>query len=336
VKEFVLFKQIAILFVVAVVFCFPGAHAAQAKQKFQVGVGDLLDSDQGKLASRFKEIVEAVSSGEIEVDLFPGRALGTEEEMLQNVRSGALDMAIVSTDTMASFVPHFSALHFPYLIESQDEAIRATTGFLGNFWNDVSKTRGGFEILGWAHSGFRYLTNSKRPVCSLEDLKKLKIRVPPSKVVQATFAAWGAIPVPMAWEETYTALQQGVVDGQEAPFMPFLEVQGFITKTHYQYKLSPMIIGLKTLEKMNDDTRRLVERAGLEAQQYYQVHQIHEAEKARMHAEKMGIATCSLRDETTWKDIAREKVWPQFYESVGGKQVIDTIQSRLGKHLEIE
>jgi TRAP-type transport system periplasmic protein len=293
-----------------------------------------MDSDQGKLALRFKEIVEAVSGGKIEVGLFPGGALGTEQEMLQNVRSGALDMAIVSTGTLASFVPHFGALHYPYLIESQDEAIRATTGYLGNFWNEVSKSKGGFEILGWAHSGFRYLTNSRRPVCSLKDLKNLKIRIPPNMLTLATFSAWNATPVPMAWEETYTALQQGVVDGQDAPFMPFLEVQKYITKTHYQYKLSPMVIGLKTLKNMDDYTRAILTRAGLEAQQYYQVHQIHEAEKAHVHAEKMGIATCSLEDEETWKDIARESVWPRFYDSVGGKQVIDTIQLRLGKHLE--
>ncbi len=329
-----MFRKLALVAVSAIVLSLVGPTTALATQSINVGIGDLLDSDQGKLAQRFKEIVEAVSEGNIDVQLFPGGTLGTEQEMVQNVRSGVLDMAIASTATLASFVPHFEALHYPYLIESQDEAIRATTGYLGNFWNDAGKSRGGFEILGWAHSGFRYLTNSRRPVCTLADLKGLKIRVPQNRITLATFSAWGATPVPMAWEETYTALQQGVVDGQEAPYMPFLEVQKFVSLTHYQYKLSPMIIGTKTLESLDDDTRRIVMRAGLEAQQYYQVHQIHEAEKARMHAEKMGIAICSLEDEETWKGIARETVWPRFYDSVGGRQVIDTIQLRLGKHLD--
>ncbi len=329
-----MFRKLTILAVSMFLLCLVGPHSALATQSINVGIGDLLDSDQGKLAKRFKEIVEELSEGKIDVQLFPGGTLGTEQEMVQNVRSGVLDMAIASTVTLASFVPHFEALHYPYLIESQDEAIRATTGYLGNFWNDVSKSRGGFEILGWAHSGFRYLTNSRRPVCTLEDLKNLKIRVPQNKVILATFSAWGAKSVPMAWGETYTALQQGVVDGQEAPYLPYLEVQKFITRTHYQYKLSPMVIGTKTLENMDNDTRRILTRAGLEAQHYYQVQQINEAEKALMYAEKMGIAICSLEDEETWKGIARETVWPRFYDSVGGKQVIDTIQLRLGKHLE--
>ncbi len=329
-----MFRKFAIVAVSVILLCLVGPTTVLATQSINVGIGDLLDSDQGKLAQRFKDIVEELSEGKIEVQLFPSGTLGTEKEMVQNVRFGVLDVAIASTVTLASFVPHFKALHYPYLLESQDEAIRATTGYLGNFWNDVSKSRGGFEILGWAHSGFRYLTNSRHPVCALEDLKDLKIRVPQNKVTLTTFTAWGAKPLPMAWEETYTALQQGVVDGQDAPYMPFLEVQKFITRIHYQYKLSPMIIGTKTLENMDNDTRRILTRAGLEAQQYYQVHQINEAEKALMHAQKMGIAICSLEDEEIWKDIARETVWPRFYDSVGGKQVIDTIQLRLGKHLE--
>ncbi|TVQ95877.1 MAG: TRAP transporter substrate-binding protein [Desulfovibrionales bacterium] len=306
-------------------------QSALSTQSINVGIGELLDSDQGKLAQRFKEIVEELSEGEINVQLFPGGTLGTEQEMVQNVRSGVLDVAIVSTGTLASFVPHFAALHYPYLIGSKDDAIRVTTGYLGSYWNDIGKSRGGFEILGWAHSGFRYLTNSRRPVCTLEDIKGLKIRVPQNRITLATFTAWGAKPVPMAWEETYTSLQQGVIDGQEAPYLPFLEVQKFITQAHYQYKLSPMVIGTGTLAKLGEATRNILTRAGLEAQQYHQVHKIHEAENALQRARDMGIEICSLEDEDTWKEIAREKVWPQFYDSVGGKLVIDTILLNIGK-----
>lgn len=113
--------------------------------------------------------------------------------------------------------------------------------------------------------------------------------------------------------------------------MPFLEVQKYITQTHYQYKLSPMVIGSGTLAKQDDATRDILTRAGLEAQQYQQVHKIHEAENALQRARSMDIAICSLEDEEIWKEIAREKVWPQFYDSVGGKLVIDTILLNIGR-----
>jgi TRAP-type transport system periplasmic protein len=331
-----MFKKFTMM-VVCLCFCLGMmAGSASAQKVIKVGMGDPIDSDQGAFAKRFKEAVEGLSEGNIKVELFPGGALGAEPEMLQNVRMGTLEVAIVAVGNMAPFVPQFAALSYPYLIETHYDAVKATTGYLGKYWNDISREKGGFEILGWTYSNFRYVTNSRQPVCKLEDIKGLKIRVPQNKVILAAFTAWGANPVPMAWAETFTALQQKVVDGQENPYivnytMKFHEVQDYITETHYQYSLQPMIIGANTLKNMDEETRSIVIRAGIEAQQYGLLFQVMEAEKAKQAMQAEGVEVCELEDEEKWKEIAMEKVWPEYYEFVGGKEVIDTMRKHLGK-----
>ncbi len=331
-----MFKKITMMVVCLCFFLGMMAGSASAQKVIKVGMGDPIDSDQGAFAKRFKEAVEGLSNGEIKVELFPGGALGAETEMLQNVRMGTLEVAIVAVGNMAPFVPQFAALSYPYLIETHYDAVKATTGYLGNYWNEISKEKGGFEILGWTYSNFRYVTNSRRPVCNLADIKDLKIRVPQNRVILAAFTAWGANPVPMAWAETFTALQQRVVDGQENPYivnytMNFHEVQKYITETHYQYSLQPMIIGMNTLANMDDATRAIITRAGIEAQQYGLVFQLLEADNAKQAMQAAGVEVCELEDEEEWKRIAMEKVWPEYYDFVGGKEVIDTMRKHLGK-----
>ncbi|WP_291322743.1 TRAP transporter substrate-binding protein [Desulfonatronospira sp.] len=331
-----MFKKVILLAVCFFMLFAMMAVSASAQQVIRVGMGDPIDSDQGAFAQRFKEVVEGLSNGDIRVELFPGGALGQEPEMLQNVRMGQLEVAIVAVGNVAPFIPQYAALSYPYLIETHYDAVKATTGYLGNYWNEISKEKGGFEILGWTYSNFRYVTNSRRPVCNLEDIKGLRIRVPQNRVILASFRAWGANPVPMAWAETFTALQQRVVDGQENPYivnytMKFHEVQDYITETHYQYSLQPMIIGVNTLKNMDDETREIIIRAGIEAQQYGLLFQVLEAEKAKEAMQAEGVEVCELEDEDKWREIAMEKVWPEYYDFVGGKEVIDTMREHLGK-----
>ena len=311
-------------------------QGASAKQIFRVGMGDAIESDQGAMAKQFKSLVESLSNGEIEVQLFPNGALGTETEMLQNSRRGTLDMAFVGVGNAVPFVKQLGTLTMPYLIESHFEAIKATTGGLGAHWNELAIEKGGFRILGWTYSNFRHITNSKRPVSKIADVKGLKIRIPQNKIIMATLKSWGANPVPMAWSETFTALQQGVVDGQENPYIvnyttKFHEVQDYLTEVHYQYSLQPLIVGERSWKKYDQKTRDLLTRAGIEAQQYCIAFQILEAEKAKQGMIKAGVEVSVLEDEAVWKKLAIDKVWPEYYDFIGGKENVDLVLEALGK-----
>lgn len=312
------------------------AQSVLAKQVFRVGMGDAIDSDQGAMAKAFKSIVESLSGGEIEVELFPNGALGTETEMIQTTRRGTLDMAFVGLGNAVPFVKELGTLTMPYLIESHYDAIKATTGGLGAHWNKLAMEKGGFMILGWTYSNFRFITNSKRPVNKLADVKGLKIRIPQNQVLMATLKSWDANPVPMAWSETFTALQQGVVDGQENPYIvnyttKFHEVQDYLTEVHYQYSLQPLIVGVKSWEKYDQNTRDILTRAGIEAQQFCIAFQILEAENAKQGMIDAGVEVSVLEDEAEWKKLAVEKVWPENYDFVGGKQNVDMVMEALGK-----
>ena len=329
-------KRCALVLVAVLALTALGPGQVSAKQIFRVGMGDPIDSDQGALAKRFKDIVEGLSGGEIEVQLFPGGALGTETEMLQNTRMGTLDMAIIGIGNVVPFVQELGALTMPYLIEDHYEAAKITTGELGKYWNYLAMEKGGFRILGWTYSNFRFLTNSKRPVRTLVDVADLKIRVPQNKIMLATYKAWGANPVPMAWTETFTALQQKVVDGQDNPYIvnytsKFQEVQDYLTEVHYQYSLQPLIMGQRSFKKYSPEVQQILIRAGIEAQQYGLAFQILEAEKAKQKMIESGVEVFTLEDEDQWRMLAIEKVWPKYYDFVGGRQVMENLMQKLGK-----
>ncbi|MDI4662199.1 MULTISPECIES: TRAP transporter substrate-binding protein [Cobetia] len=307
---------------------------AQAKT-FKVGMGDPMDSDQGALAQRFEELVEQLSDGEMQVELFPGGQLGSETGMIQDTRIGKLDFALIGVGNLTPYAPRLGALTMPYALRSHADAVKATTGPLADEWNQIAEKQAGVHIVSWLYSNFRYLTNSKRPVTSLEDLEGLKIRVPQNKIMLATYQAWGASPISMSWPEVFTGLQQGVIDGQDNPdivnyTMKFQEVQKYLTEVHYQYSLQPIVMGVRTYNKLSDEEREIIDRAGLEAQLYALQFQLTEASQARAGMEAEGVQSAQLTDEDKWVSIAKEKVWPQFYEEIGGKESFDELQKALG------
>jgi tripartite ATP-independent transporter DctP family solute receptor len=310
--------------------------AVFAKTIIKMGMGDPEGSDQYAMASRFKELMAQYSDGEVEVQLFPGGSLGSEQEMVQNARLGTLDMALVAINNITPFSPTVGVLTLPYLIQDNYDALKVTTGELGERWQNATIKEAGVRTIGWCYSGFRVLTNSKRPVKTIDDLKGLKIRVPKNPIMIATYKSWGLSPVPMAWDETFTALQQKVIDGQDNPYivnytMKFHEVQDYLTNVHYLYSLQPLVIGERTYQGLSAEMKQMINQCGLEAQQYALLYQLMEANKAKEGLESEGVEVMDLADEDKWIQLAKEKVWPQFYESVGGKEKVDEVLKTLGR-----
>ncbi len=306
-----------------------------ASTTLRVGMEDPLESDMGSLAKRFKSAVEELSNGDVKVELFPSCALGDGTEMVQNTRTGSLDVAIIGTGQLIPFVKELGVLIMPYLIESHNDAVLATTGGMGKWLNDTCIKKGGVRILGWTYSNFRHFTNSKRPVKSIEDLKGLKVRTNPNEVMIGIWKAFGAVPVPMGWSETFTALQQKVVDGQDNPYIVdytvrFNEIQKYLTELHYNYSLQPMVMGEMVYKSLPEKTREIVVRAGLEAQMSCLLFQLQEAEKAKQKLAKAGMEITENIDETEFRKRG-VAIWPQFYDYIGGKSVIDNALKYLGK-----
>lgn len=311
------------------------AMAAQPKV-LKVALGDPEDSEMGIVGNTFKKYVEEKSKGAMKVELFFSGTLGDETETIHNLRAGTVDATLVGIANIVPFVKKLGLLTLPYLFSNIDEVVVATNGEPAKILNAYAK-EGGFRVLTWTYTDFRYISNSQRPITKMEDIKGLKFRVPQSAVLLASYKAFGGSPVPISWGETFTSLQQGVVDGQCYGYigfraMKFLEAkQKYLTEVHYTYQLQPLITSERLLRKLSPEQQQIMIDAGIAAQKAVLDYQIKEADNAKQELIKAGLVVSQLEDEAQWKKAAIEKVWPEMADFVGGKAAINTFLKACGK-----
>jgi TRAP-type C4-dicarboxylate transport system substrate-binding protein len=159
----------------------------------------------------------------------------------------------------------------------------------------------------------------------LDDLQGQKIRVSPNNIAIDTFKAWGIDPIPMAWAEVFSALQQGVIDGQENPYTTaissnFYEVQDYITEIHYMMWTGPLLVSERFYQGLPEDLQDAVDRAGIEAANYERELSAQLTEEAKNELVELGMELLGPpEDEVEWQEKARAN-WPDFYEDIGGEE----------------
>ena len=238
-----------------------------AATEYRIAVGDGAGGTQEALGLAFIEALEQESGGEMTGKLFLNGQLGDEQDTVTAAATGTLDFSILAINNITPFSPSVGTLTLPYVILSQEDAEQLTQGEIGQQMIEQTIEDAGVRIIGWAYSGFRVLTNSKRPVSTVEDLQGLVIRVPKNEIMIETYKSWGVNPTPMAWGETFAALQQKVVDGQDNPYMTvyamkFDEVQKYITNLHYIFSIEPLIISEALFESLSEEEQKQVLAAG--------------------------------------------------------------------------
>ncbi len=318
----------------SVLLCAGVAHA----KTFKVAVGDGGGSAQEALGLKFAELLEAKSGGKHKAKLFLNGQLGSEQDTVNDAALGTLDASILASNNLAPFSPTMGVLSLPYMIQTLDEAQQLTLGEFGEKLTANTVRDAGVRVLGWTYSGFRVLSNSEKPIRTLEDLKGMVVRVPKNDVMIKTYNAWGINPTPMAWSETFTALQQGVVDGQDTPYttinaMKFYEVQKYITDIHYLFLVEPLVMSEQVFSGLNEKTQKMVLEAGREASDY-SVKWLTEKEAIIRTelVEKHGMEIVKpANDEKDWIEAATTQVWPEAYKSVGGKEVVNEALGLLGR-----
>ncbi|PSW21722.1 C4-dicarboxylate ABC transporter substrate-binding protein [Photobacterium sanctipauli] len=306
-------------------------------KNFKMAIGDAAGGTQWELGTKFTELLEEKTNGEVKVDLFPNGQLGNEQDTVNNAAIGLLDFSILAINNVTPFSPTVGLLTMPYVIQSADEAKLLTQGEVGQELVDNTLRDAGVRIIGWAYSGFRVLTNSKRPVKSPEDLKGLVIRVPRNEIMISSYQAWGVNPTPMAWSETFTGLQQGVVDGQDNPYitvyaMKFNEVQKYVTNIRYIFSLEPLIISESIFQQQSPEMQATILEAGQEATDHSFAYLAQTEGKIRKDLEEKGMVfTDPANDEKEWIEKVTTAVWPKFYASIGGKEKLDETLKLLGR-----
>lgn len=310
--------------------------AVQAKE-FRIAVGDGAGGTQEALGKAFVAALEAQTGGQHTAKLFLNGQLGDEQDTVNNASMGTLDFSILAINNITPFSPTVGVLTLPYVIMSQEDAEKITQGEIGQKLIDQTVEDAGVRIIGWGYSGFRVLTNSKRPVQSVDDLKGLVIRVPKNEIMIETYKAWGINPTPMAWGETFAALQQKVVDGQDNPYMTvyamkFDEVQKYVTNLRYIFSIEPLVISESLFESLSDAEKEQVLAAGKEATQASAAFLRAEEAKIKDELAKRGMEISDPADgEKQFIDLATAQVWPKFVDMVGGKDELNTVLGELGR-----
>ncbi len=279
-------------------------------------------------ALAFAERVAEYTQGRIEVKIFPANQLGSEEEVIRAVRNNTIQAQIPAMANVHPVAPSVGVLLLPYLFKNSEEAHAGLDAVLAPM-NERITQEGGIRFLGILEKGFRVLTNSVRPVETLEDLQGLKIRVAPNEIVINTFKSWGIDPIPMGWGEVFTALQQGVIDGQENPYTTaqtskFYEIQKYITEIHYMVWTGPLLISEQFYQSLPTDLQEAVSRAGQEAVMAGREASAVQTGEAMVFLKEQGmILSGAPKDEDKWVEAARG-IWPSLYASVGGEEWVTT------------
>ncbi len=232
-----------------------GAMAARYNLKLAHNLPPTETSLYHQAALKFKQLVEKESGGEITVQIFPASQLGSDRSVAKKVQGGAIEMEIITANKLGAFYPAIDLYSLPFLMNDFDVAERVFQTPVHKMILKELEEKTLLKSLAFVGAGFRNITNSKHPVNRPEDLRDLKIRIPKNKIELATFKALGANPVNIPGSELFSALQQGVADGQDgsaawAYAKKVYEVQKYLAVTHHQLSTSTMIINAQLFNSM--------------------------------------------------------------------------------------
>jgi tripartite ATP-independent transporter DctP family solute receptor len=305
--------------------CLSFAHAATAQMEIKFGHVGEPGSLFAKSAEEFANQANKKLGNKAKVVVFGSSQLGGDKELLQKLKLGTVDLALPST-VMSSESDLFGIFEMPYLVKDRKHmsAIEKEV-----FWPRLAPEteKKGLKVLAVWENGYRHITNSKRPIKAPSDLQGIKLRVPEGKWRVKMFQTYGANPSPMKFSEVFTALQTGVMDGQENPFSQiysakFHEVQKFLSLTGHVYTPAYVTAGSKKWASLPADVRKVLEDTAKELQSF--VYATAEKDENDLLA-KMRAGGTQVNDADKAAFVAASKaVYEEFGKEVkGSKELID-------------
>jgi TRAP-type transport system periplasmic protein len=260
-----------------------GTHgAALAQVELKLGhVGEPGSLFQ-KSADEYAKRVNTKLAGKVKIVTYGSSQLGGDKELIQKLKLGTVDMALPST-VMTSEIDQFGLFEMPYIVKDRKHMALIEKEV---FWPSMAPLaeKKGLKILAVWENGYRHITNNKRPVKVPDDLKGIKLRVPEGKWRVKMFQEYGANPSPMKFSELFTALQTGVMDGQENPFTQIYsaklqEVQKYLSLSGHVYTPAYLVVGARKYGQLPVDVRKELEAIAKETQAFvYETAQKDEAD----------------------------------------------------------
>jgi len=296
--------------------------AAQAQERLRIAGNFPEDHTATGAMEIFKEEVEAMTDGGIQVDLFPAMQLGGAQENVDQVRSGAIFGVFTSIAYFSRSIPEYEAVSLPFLFDSREQAFALMDGEVGDYL-DAKMEEEGFVNLGYMELGFRHVTNSVRPIQTMDDFDGLRIRLQPNEVHLDAMRAVGANPTPMDISEVYSALQQGVLDGQENPYniiatRGFDEVQTYLSDSGHFFDFINAVANKERFDALSAEHQEAVREAMRTAVLWQRKEAAAQEEQFRELLIERGMEFTPISDE----------VRAELREATSG--VVDGLRERIG------
>ena len=229
------------------------------------------DHQANLTAERFAELVNEYTGGTVTIEVYPNSTFGTAAEMNAAVQSGDLDLYLNASAQFASQYEPITVVDAWYMFENTDHLMKFYSDDCEVYQqlNEGLKEACGIDTLAAIYYGARHMT-TETPLNTVDNLKGLKMRVASDPMPTAFFEAMGATPTPVAYNETYLALQQGVADGQENPAasilsMKFYEVQKCLNLTAHQYQMLTFYMSVASEANLSESQMDAIRKAASEA-----------------------------------------------------------------------
>lgn len=294
--------------------------------KFSIGTTQ--SSAQYRGLEYFEDIVEKRSEGHIQVELFHSAQLGDDLQAVSALQAGTLEMTAPSTSPLVSMFPQFAVFDLPFLFPTPEVADEVLDGEIGDRMLETASTNG-LVAIGWAENGYRQLTNSKQAVTTPGDLGGLKVRTMQNPIHLDIWRTLGANPTPMSFAELFTALEQGVVDGQENPWITiqsskFNEVQSYATESNHVYTPFITLVSERFWKKLPDGYQQLVTEASQQMGDYEREvsRSMNVQIKQELIDEGMKITELTPEQVATFQNNLAP-VYDDWREKIGGKLIDD-------------
>lgn len=236
-------------------------------QTFRLVIGSTVQSESASgiaLYNYFKPYIEEHSGGRIAVEVHTNSVLGSDREMFEGLQIGTIQANFGPLSVLALFDSDMNVTDLPFLFRDKEHAYYHLDGAFGDRLAQ-NLPNVGMRILAYAENAFRNISNNARPIHTLEDLQGLDIRTMEAPMHMAIYSSFGINPTPLAFAEVYTALQQGLVDGQDNGVVltytaRFFEVQRYYTFTEHLYAAIAFVVSEQWYQSLPADLRDVVRR----------------------------------------------------------------------------
>jgi tripartite ATP-independent transporter DctP family solute receptor len=299
----------------------PAAQPAAPAQTYRYRLGIVVTREAlgGEFGLTFIEAAKQKSNGQIQIDFFDKAQLGGETEMLGGVRLGTLDMAILGSGIVGQVEPTFSMTELPFLWKSPEHVHKMLDGQVGQRMMSLLEPKG-IKGLVFGEWGQRELLVRTKPVNNADDVKGLKVRVIENPIYVSTWRTFGANPVPMAWPEVYTGLQQGTIDAVDTNPIgmrdaKLYEVAKHLARTSHIYTVLVLMMNLEKWKALPPNLQQALMEAAKEGQKANRERAKTENDKAIEIMQQNGVRVTNP-DVTKFRAEAT-KVHQQFATQVG-------------------